>query len=75
MINYQHTEFQSSNLICCDWNGETKTLTLEFANGKYRYTEVLFEHYLEFISAESNGSAFNKIIRKNYTAQRLENDN
>ena len=75
MVIYQHTEFRSSNLICCGWNGDTKTLTVEFANGKYRYVDVSFEHYLEFISAESNGSAFNKVIRKNYTAQRLENDN
>jgi len=75
MITYQHTEFNSSNLVCCSWNGETKTLTVEFRNGKYRYFDVSLEHYFEFISSESNGSAFNRLIRSNYEWERVENDN
>lgn len=65
--------YDSSNILfseCIDTTQEEKTLKIVFKNGrKYLYKNVNVKDYLLFKNAESNGSAFNKHIRKYETVR------
>ena len=81
MVNYNtyinehdYVWYDSSNVLfseCIDTNEETKTLKIVFKNGrKYLYQNVDVHDYIMLKTAESNGSAFNKYIKK-YKCVRL----
>lgn len=70
-----HVWYDSSNILyskCYDTqNSPTKTVKIVFKGGRtYLYKDVDANEYLQFKMAESNGNAFNKIIKK-YTAVRI----
>jgi len=50
-------------------------LTVTFKNGaSYMYPEFSQADYDDFMNSESKGSYFGKVIRKNFTATKLENN-
>lgn len=63
-----HVWYDSSNIIysqCYDSEGPEKTLKIVFKEGRtYLYKGVSDTDYVMFKMAESNGSMFNKIIKK-----------
>lgn len=55
---------QSSNLAACGYDAETKTLTVQFANGsEYTYSGVPEETYEGLLSASSPGQYFHRHIK------------
>ena len=66
--NEDYTWYDSSNIIfskCYDNNTNTKTLKVVFKNGRtYLYKDVETTDYIGFKTASSNGTSFNKFIKK-----------
>lgn len=66
--NEDYTWYDSSNIVfskCYDNNSDIKTLKIVFKNGRtYLYKDVKTTDYISFKSAESNGSEFNRLIKK-----------
>lgn len=61
MTKYNHP-FQSAMLSSCDYDSETKELTVTFNGGKsYTYVGVLYNTYEDLINARSAGQYFNSI--------------
>lgn len=57
--------YESSNILGSKYGRETKELVVYFSNGSvYQYPDVSGPDYLQFESADSQGSVFNAIIRK-----------
>lgn len=74
-----HVWYDSSNIAyskCYDTqDNKFKTLKIVFKGGRtYLYKEVDANDYISFKSAQSNGSAFNKYIKK-YDAFRIADTN
>lgn len=63
-----HTWYNSSNVVyseCIDSDNEYKTLKIIFKGGRtYLYKNVDVEDYIRFKNSESNGKAFNDLIKK-----------
>jgi len=63
---------RSSNLRAAAYDHATKTLTIEFRNGRaYTYREVPQNIYAGLVSAGSHGRYFNQWIRRRYRSQRI----
>lgn len=66
--NEDYTWYDSSNVIfskCYDNNSDSKTLKIVFKDGRtYLYKDVATMDYISFKSAQSNGSAFSRNIKK-----------
>ena len=63
----------SSNIIKSEYNENGKSLVLTFKGGtRYQYEGVLHRDYVRFEVSESQGSVFNKTMRK-YTHNKLDN--
>lgn len=74
-----HVWYDSSNIVyskCYDThNSKTKTIKIVFKGGRtYVYKEIDANDYINFKSAQSNGIAFNKYIKK-YDAVRIADTN
>jgi hypothetical protein len=55
----------SSNILLSEYNKPKKTLKITFKAGtQYLYKEVLERDYVRFEVSESQGSVFNKTMRK-----------
>ena len=64
--------FKSSNILASEYNETNKKLTVTFNSGlKYEYYDVMHRDYIRFEISESQGSVFNKTMRK-YKYQKLE---
>lgn len=73
-----HSWYDSSNVIysaCYDSDTANKTLKVVFKNGgTYLYKDVSVDDYIQFKMAESNGSTFNKLIKKYKTVRLSDTD-
>ena len=62
----------SSNILLSEYNKPKKTLKITFKAGtQYLYKEVIERDYVRFEVSESQGSVFNKTMRK-YEFDKLE---
>jgi hypothetical protein len=62
----------SSNILLSEYNKSKKTLKITFKAGtQYLYKDVLDRDYVRFEVSESQGSVFNKTMRK-YEFEKLE---
>lgn len=62
----------SSNVLLSEYNRPEKTLKITFKAGtQYLYKEVIERDYVRFEVSESQGSVFNKTMRK-YEFEKLE---
>lgn len=62
----------SSNLSSCDYDPESKKLTIRFTGGgEYRYLEVPQEVAQDLIEASSPGKYFFNFIRSRYAYDRI----
>tara|TARA_R110000772_G_scaffold198098_3_gene308742 strand:+ start:3430 stop:3726 length:297 start_codon:yes stop_codon:yes gene_type:complete len=62
----------SSNILLSEYNKTKKTLKITFKAGtKYLYKDILDRDYVRFEVSESQGSVFNKTMRK-YEFDKLE---
>ena len=62
----------SSNILLSEYNKPKKTLKIIFKAGtQYLYKEVLERDYVRFEVSESQGSVFNKTMRK-YDFEKLD---
>lgn len=62
---------KSSILKTLDYNATTKILIVEFTTGsKYKYTGVEKDKFLTVLSADSQGSEFNK-LKQDYEYEKL----
>lgn len=62
----------STNIIMSEYNRSTKNLKITFKAGtQYLYKNVLERDYLRFEVSESQGSVFNKTMRK-YEYEKLD---
>jgi len=63
MLNHEFTE--NTMLTSCEYDPETKELTIEFKGGKkYHYVDVPIEIYGNLITAISPGRYFNSIKKE-----------
>lgn len=63
---------ESSNIIKSEYNQNNNTLVITFKAGtQYKYFDVLNRDYVRFEISESQGSVFNKTMRK-YKYEKLE---
>ena len=64
----------STNIIMSEYNRSTKNLKITFKAGtQYLYKNVLERDYLRFEVSESQGSVFNKTMRK-YEYEKLDSN-
>jgi len=62
----------SSNILLSEYDKSKKTLMLTFKAGtRYLYKDILHRDYLRFEVSESQGSIFNKTMRK-YVSEKLD---
>ena len=62
----------SSNILLSEYNKPKKTLKITFKAGtQYLYKEVIERDYVRFEVSESQGSVFNKTMRK-YDFEKLD---
>ena len=62
----------SSNILLSEYNKSKKTLKITFKAGtQYLYKDMLDRDYVRFEVSESQGSVFNKTMRK-YEFEKLE---
>tara|TARA_R110002020_G_scaffold138469_7_gene308532 strand:+ start:4210 stop:4506 length:297 start_codon:yes stop_codon:yes gene_type:complete len=62
----------SSNILLSEYNKSKKTLKITFKAGtQYLYKDMLERDYVRFEVSESQGSVFNKTMRK-YEFEKLE---
>ena len=62
----------SSNILLSEYNKTKKTLKITFKAGtQYLYKDVIERDYVRFEVSESQGSVFNKTMRK-YEFEKLE---
>jgi len=62
----------SSNIIMSEYNQKNKSLVITFKAGtQYKYFDVLHRDYMRFEISESQGSVFNKTMRK-YKYEKLD---
>jgi hypothetical protein len=55
----------SSNILLSEYNKSKQTLKITFKAGtQYLYKDVLYRDYVRFEVSESQGSVFNKTMRK-----------
>jgi hypothetical protein len=65
--------YESSNILASSYNTKTNDLEIIFKAGtKYKYSNVSKSDYMRFEIAESQGSVFNKYIKK-YAFEKLGN--
>jgi hypothetical protein len=63
MLNHEFTE--STMLVSCEYDPDTKEMMVEFKNGKkYYYVEVEPTIYADLITAKSPGRYFNSIKKE-----------
>lgn len=67
--------YASSTICASTYNKDSKELVVIFNNGgQYKYPGVSLTDYTRVETADSNGSAFNTYIKKNYTNfEKLDN--
>lgn len=69
----KRTAVSSSNLISVGYDPNSKTLEVEFREGRlYRYDQVPQRAYDDLMNAQSKGSHFHRHIRDNYSTTRLK---
>jgi hypothetical protein len=62
----------SSNILLSEYDKSKKTLRITFKAGtRYLYKDILDRDYLRFEVSESQGSVFNKTMRK-YECEKLD---
>jgi len=62
----------SSNLAAVGYDPETRTLEIEFRNGRvYRYFDVPSDVYEELMAADTLGGYFNRNIRNRYPFEQI----
>ena len=65
----------SSVLLTVGYDGERRLLKVRFRNGRtYYYVDVPEPAHRELLEAESKGKYLNEVIKPNYRAVRVEED-
>jgi hypothetical protein len=64
---------ESSNIVKTEYDRDKKEMVVVFKGGtRYQYNDVLHRDYVRFEVSESQGSVFNKTMRK-YKYTKLDN--
>lgn len=72
MVVTQNNTYDSSLVKGSSYSYKEKTLIVEFNGSKYQYNEVELEDYINFSTADSQGTALNKFIKGKYIFNKLD---